>query len=99
MSFTGLIRRPGAFVPLLMSAAALSLVGVFVARVGVVPPAGQDESGTARIFQLLLVAQMPLILYFAAAWLPRAPRPAAVVLALQCLGFVAAVGLVLLLER
>ena len=99
MSFTTVVRRPSAFLPLLMSAFALSWVGIFVGRVGIVPATGQDESATARIFQLLLAAQLPVILYFAAAWLPRAPRPAAAVLALQCLAVVAAVSLVLVLER
>ena len=92
-----LIRRPSAFLPLAMSLAALGLVVWFVATFGVVR--GQhDEGAAARIFQVLMVAQIPIVGYFALTWLPRAPRPAAVILGLQLLAGLAAIGLVVLLE-
>lgn len=92
-----LLRRPSAFLPLGMSVAALILVVWFVASVGAVR--GQhDEGAAARVFQVLMVAQSPIVGYFAVTWLPRAPRPAAVILALQLAGALAAIGLVLLLE-
>ena len=92
-----LVRRPSAFLPLAMSLAALGLVVWFVATFGVVR--GQhDEGAAARIFQVLIVAQIPIVGYFALTWLPRAPRPAAVILGLQLLAGLAAIGLVVLLE-
>jgi hypothetical protein len=92
-----LMRRPSAFLPLAMSLAALGLVVWFVATFGVVR--GQhDEGAAARIFQVLMVAQIPIVGYFALTWLPRAPRPAAVILGLQLLAGLAAIGLVVLLE-
>lgn len=92
-----LLRRPSAFLPIGMSLAALGLVVWFVASFGVVRGA-HDEGAAARIFQVLLVAQIPIVAYFALRWLPRAPRPAAVILAFQLVAGLVAIGSVVLLE-
>jgi hypothetical protein len=42
-----------------------------------------DENAYAHLFQIVLVAQLPIIFLFAIKWLPQAPRPAALVLVLQ----------------
>ena len=42
-----------------------------------------DEGTTAHIFQLLLIAEVPIVAFFAVKWLPRNPRQALQVLALQ----------------
>ena len=42
-----------------------------------------DEGTAAHLWQLLMAAQLPLGAFFAAAWLPRAPRWAWLGLALQ----------------
>ncbi len=91
------IRPPSAFVPLAMSLAALALVLVHVAIFGNVHEA--DEGAAAHIFQLLLVAQLPIIAFFAIKWLPRAPKEALVVLALQAGAGIAAVATVFFLEQ
>jgi hypothetical protein len=57
-----------------------------------------DESGTARLWQLLMLLQVPCALFFAAWWLPRDPRRALAMLALQGLAFVAAAMPVIWLE-
>jgi hypothetical protein len=92
-----LLRRPSAFLPLGMSLAALALVVWFVASFGVVRGA-HDEGAAARIFQILMVAQIPIVGYFALTWLPRAPRPAAVILALQVAAGLVAIATVVRLE-
>jgi hypothetical protein len=92
-----LLRRPSAFLPIVMSLAALGLVVWFVASFGVVRGA-HDEGAAARIFQVLMVAQIPIVGYFALTWLPRAPRPAAVILACQLAAGLVAIGSVVLLE-
>ena len=81
MTVRTLLRTPTAFVPLLLSAVALALVLVWVALFGVVRNA--DEGAPARLFQLLMGLQLLIIAAFAVEWLPRAPRPALLVLALQ----------------
>lgn len=74
MTSTTLLKRPSAFLPLAMSCAALALVVGLVALFGLVRQ--EDEGAAARLFQLLLVAQLPIIAFFAITWLPRAPRRA-----------------------
>jgi len=56
-------RQPSAYLPLMMSLAALGLVLVHAAIFGIVHEA--DEGTAAHIFQLLMVAQMPLVAFFA----------------------------------
>lgn len=50
----------------------------------------QDESGTARLWQLLMLLQVPCVLYFAAWWLPKDPRRALAMLGIHGFAFVAA---------
>ena len=57
-----------------------------------------DESGTARLWQLLMLLQVPCALYFAAWWLPKDPRRALAMLGIQGFAFVAAALPVVLLE-
>jgi hypothetical protein len=64
-----------------MSCVALALVLGHAALFGVVHEA--DEGTAAHIFQLLMAAQVPVVAFFAIKWLPRAPRQAILVLALQ----------------
>ena len=96
MQFTSLLRRPSAIAPLVMSLVALVMVASYAAAYGVVYH--EDEGLPARIFQLLIVAQVPFALAFAAKWVPESPKPAVLVLVLQAAAAGAAVGLVLLLE-
>ena len=87
LGWCDLLRRPGAFVPLLCSLAALAVVLGNIAVLGGVREA--DEGAAAHLWQLLMAGQVPIILFFAGKWLPRAPRAALIVLALQ---FTAAAG-------
>jgi hypothetical protein len=75
------IRQPSAFVPLTMSLAALAIVLGHAAVYGVAHEA--DEGAAAHLFQILMVAQVPVVAFFAIRWLPRAPRQALRVLAMQ----------------
>jgi hypothetical protein len=74
-------KQPSAFLPLAMSLAGLGLVIGHAATYGIVHDA--DEGAAAHIFQLLMVAQVPIVAFFAIKWLPRAPRHALLILALQ----------------
>ena len=94
------IKQPSAFVPLAMSLAALAFLLVHFAVFGNVREAGpHDEGAPARIFQLLLAAQLPIIAFFAIKWLPRAPKDALLILALQAGTGIAAIATVLFLEQ
>jgi hypothetical protein len=85
-----MLKRPSAFIPVAMSIMALVLVLVSVGFSGVAREA--DEGATAHLWQLLIVGQLPVVAFFAFKWLPRAPRFAFPVLALQALALVAALS-------
>jgi len=74
MRFSSMLKQPSALLPLAMSFAALALVLGHVAVFGVVREA--DEGAAADIFQLLIVAELPIVVIFAFKWLPRAPGAA-----------------------
>lgn len=90
MNALTLLRRPSAFLPVAMSFAAIALLLGHIAIFGVVR--GGDEGASAHLFQLLMIAQVPIVGYFAIQWLPQAPRQALPVLALQVGAAVAAVA-------
>ena len=90
------LRTPSAWLPILMSLAALSLVLGHIAVHGI---GRQDDEGTAaHVFQLLMAGQVPMIAWFAIRWLPEFPRKAGLVLVLQALAGLAAILAVVWLE-
>jgi len=89
-------KRPSAFLPIALSLAALATVFLRIALVGTARE--PDEGAAAHIWQLLMAAQPPAIFYFALRWLPRAPREALPVLALQIAATLAALAPVFLLK-
>jgi len=95
MTFSAIIRKPSAWLPLSLSLAVIVMLGVAYARGRLVPQ--PDEGAEAHIFQLLMAAQVPIIAFFAIKWVARAPRPALAVLALQVLAGLAACAPVYLL--
>ena len=96
MTFTALLRRPSAAIPLLMSGAAFLSIAAILATAGITRP--EDEGAPARVFQLLILLQAPLVATFAWRWLPRCPRQALGVMLLQIVAAFLAVVVVLWLE-
>ncbi len=76
-----ILKHASAFLPLAMSVGAFATVILYVAMFGTARQA--DEGTAAHIWQILMVGQLPIILFFAIKWLPRSPRPALLVLVLQ----------------
>src|SRR5258705_324025 len=81
MNLWTMIKRPSAFLPVTMSLAAIAVIVIHIAFVGTERQV--DEGTSAHLWQLLMAGQMPIILFFAATSLPRTPRQALPVLALQ----------------
>ena len=81
-----LIKQPSAWVPLVMSLAALLMLLGYIAIFGIVQHA--DEGAPAHIFQLLMVVQLPIVAYFAIRWLPKQPKQSLMVLALQAVAWI-----------
>lgn len=85
-----MMKSPSAWLPITMSLAALSLVLGHITIYGAVREA--DEGTAAHLWQILMVAQIPIIAFFAIKWLPRRPGPALLVLALQGAAVIAALA-------
>jgi hypothetical protein len=95
MKLSAMVKKPAAFLPVIMSIVAMSMVFVYAGKFGV--PHETDEGTPAHIWQLLMAAQIPIMMFFALRWLPQAPKQALIVLALQCFAMLAALAPVLLL--
>jgi hypothetical protein len=96
MSFSTMLKKPVAFLPMALSLTALVTVLIFLSIFGVVHQT--DEGAAAHIWQILMGLQVPIIVFFAIKWLPRAPRQALYVLALQAVFALAALAPVYFLK-
>jgi hypothetical protein len=83
-----LFKRPSALIPILMSLSALGIVIGYAAMFGVARQA--DEGTAAHLWQILMAGQVPVVAFFAFKWLPREPKRASVILALQVVAALAA---------
>lgn len=79
-----------------MSLAALSLVLGYLALFGNVHH--EDEGTAAHLFQLLMVGQMPIMAFFAIKWLPKMPKEALQIIAIQIVAVLMAFAPVYFLE-
>lgn len=96
MNFSTMMKRPSAFLPVTMSFVALAMVLGYLAVFGAAREA--DEGTAAHIFQLLMIAQVPIVSAFAIKWLPESPRSALAVLMLQVAAGLAALAPVFFLN-
>ena len=81
-----LLKQPSAWIPLVMSLAALALLLGYVAMFGIVQH--EDEGTPAHLFQLIMLMQLPVIAYFAIKWLPKQPKQSLLVLGLQAVAWI-----------
>jgi hypothetical protein len=83
-----MIKRPLAWIPVAMSLAILAMV---LTTIGISGAVRQEDEGTqAHIFQIWLVLEVVLVTVFAVEWVPRRPKQALIILAIQILGALAA---------
>jgi hypothetical protein len=87
--------KPAAFIPILMSLSALFIVLVHWTIFGIVHDA--DEGTLAHIFQLLIVAQLPIAVYFLFRWGDKKPKETLKILVLQAIALLAAITAVFFL--
>ena len=100
-SFGSMLRKPTAFLPLAMSLGALATVAIaaiVAAEHGGHLGGEKDEGSAAHMWQLLMTVQIPIVLWFAAKWLRRAPQASFRVLALQAVAWLASLAPVYLLH-
>jgi hypothetical protein len=84
------MKRPSAFLPVVMSLAALAIVIIHIIRFGTAREV--DEGTSAHLWQILMAGQLPIIAFFAIKWLPRTPMVALAVLAVQVVAALAAMA-------
>lgn len=85
---TNTFTRPSALAPMVMSSAALAVVLGRLVLTGTTR--SPDEGAAAHLFQIFIVGQLPIVVFFAIRWLQRTPRRALVVLAAQGLAVLVA---------
>ena len=83
------IKSPTAWIPIVMSAVALSIILRHIFFVGTAPQA--DEGAEAHLWQILMAGQLPVVGFFALKWLSRNRQQAILVLVLQASAGLAAV--------
>ncbi len=81
-----------------MSLIALMLVIVHVVVFGVSQNPQKDEGAAARIFQLLLMGQLPIVSYFAIRWAGKYPSQTIRVIIFQIVLILLAVMFIFILE-
>lgn len=91
-----LFKQPSAWLPLAMSLGAMLLIVGYVVTFGITHET--DEGAAARIFQLLMIVQLPIVAYFAFRWLPKRPKQSLLVLALQAVAWIIPIATILWLE-
>jgi len=91
-----LLKQPSAWIPIAMSVVALAMILGYVAMFGIVQ--NKDEGTPARIFQLIMLAQLPIAGYFAITWLPKQPKQSLIVLGLQAVAWIIPIATIIWLE-
>jgi hypothetical protein len=81
-------KKASALIPVVMSLTALALVGIEVSIHGMTPE--RDEGALTHLYQLLVVGQIPVILFFVFRWLRRAPLQGLRVVVAQAFALAAA---------
>jgi hypothetical protein len=89
MKFKSPLAKPSAWIPVALSLVALTMVLIHYAMYGI---ARETDAGTlARIFQLIMIAQVPFVGFGAIRWLPEDTRAGLIVLAVQIAAALAAI--------
>ena len=92
------LSKPSAYVPIIMSLAALSLLIGYVVLFGASAPQ-QDEGTAAHIFQLLMGGQAIVVLLFVTRYVLQYPKLTLQVFALQIFAAIFPFALLFWFER
>lgn len=82
MNFS-LLNKPSAWIPIVLPIAILAMLLITLKISGLVRE--EDEGVEAHIFQIWLVLETILMLFFAGKWIPEAPKQALPIFAMQLL--------------
>ena len=85
------LKHPSAWIPIALSLAMLAFILTLLAIRSIpTAEANADEGAGAHLFQIWLVLEAFMTLFFAAKWLPRKPKDALLILTIQILAVVSA---------
>jgi len=76
-----IIKKPSAWIPIVIPLTFFAYLIIYITIFGIARE--QDEGIGAHLFQLWLVLEPLMVGFFAVKWLPRAPKQALFILALQ----------------
>jgi hypothetical protein len=76
-----IIKKPSAWIPIVIPVIFFAYLVIYIAIFGIVRE--EDEGIGAHLFQLWLALEPLMVGFFAVKWLPRAPKQAILILALQ----------------
>jgi len=77
-----LLKKPSAWIPILIPLLFVAYIVIAIAFLG--PPVREANEGVgAHLFQLWLLLESFMLGFFAVTWLPRAPKQALLILAMQ----------------
>jgi len=76
-----IIKKPSAWIPIAIPLIFLTYIVIYILIFGIVRQA--DEGTAAHLFQIWLALEPLMVGFFAFKWLPREPKPALFILALQ----------------
>ena len=85
-----ILRKPSAFVPVIMSFVAFALVLIHLALFGATRQA--DAGVAAHMWQILMLGQIPILVFFVLRWMPKAPRVSLMMIGLQLVAALAAIA-------
>ena len=83
-----ILKRPSAWIPIVIPLIFFAYLVAYITFFGIVR--SEDEGIGAHLFQLWLAIEPFMIGFFAIKWIPRAPKQALIILALQILAALAA---------
>lgn len=102
-SVIAMAKHPSGYIPLILSACAIALLGGYLAIYGTGSARPgievQDEGPAAHIYQLLIGAQILIIPWFALRWGRRELGPCATLVGLQVLATLTSFGPLWLIEH
>lgn len=94
-SVISIIKKPSAWIPIVIPLIFFAYLIIYITIFGNVRQ--EDEGTAAHLFQLWLVLEPFMLGFFAIKWLPRAPKQALLILALQIIAALLPISVVFFL--
>ena len=91
-----ILKKPSAWIPIAIPLTFFAYIVIYISIFGIVR--SEDEGTGAHLFQLWLAFEPLSVGFFAVKWLPRAPKAALQILALQIIAALLPIAVVFSLK-